>query len=76
MNKTTCTVTKYDCGNGYFVEVSGSEEENGYKEFWLYNQDYSIKRLMFGLTIPDDEVERMIEANLEEHIEDYQQDFE
>lgn len=76
MNKTTCTVTKYDCGNGYFVEVFDGGIENGFKEFWIYNEIYSIKRLMFGLTIPDDEVERVIEANLEEHIEDYQQDFE
>lgn len=76
MKKTTCTVTKYDCGNGYFVEVSGNEEENGYKEFWLYNQDYSIKRFMFGLRVSAGEVENMIESNIEEHIAEYQQDFE
>lgn len=76
MNKTTCTVTKYDCGNGYFVEVLGLEIKDGYKEFWIQNREYGVKMLMFGMTIPDDEVESMIEANIEEHIAEYQQDFE
>lgn len=76
MKKTICTVAKYDCGNGYFVEVLGLEVKDGYKEFWIQNKDYGVKRLMFGVTIPDDEVERVIEANIDEHIEDYQQDFE
>lgn len=72
MTKTTCTVEKYDCGNGYIVEVLGLEVKDGYKEFWIQNKDYGVKMLMFGATVSDDEVERMIEANLEENIEDYQ----
>lgn len=74
MNKTNYTITKYDCGNDYFVEVSDSEME-GWKDFYIYKKDYSVKAFMFGIAVSDADVESIIEANIDDYIAIYENEY-
>lgn len=75
MTKTNYTVTKYDCGNDYFVEVSDSESMTGWKDFYIYKKDYSVKMFMFGIAVSDADVESIIEANIDDYTAIYENEY-
>lgn len=75
MTKTNYTVTKYDCGNDYFVEVSDGEGLPGRKDFYIYKKDYSVKMFMFGIILEDSSVQRIIEANIDDYIAIYENEY-
>lgn len=75
MKKATYTVSKYDCENGYFVEVSESESMTGWKDFYIYKKDYSVKLFMFGIAVSEDDIESIIESNLDDYIEIYESEY-
>lgn len=76
MTKTNYTITKYDCGNDYFVEVSDSESMTGWKDFYIYKKDYSVKAFMFGIAVEDADIESIIEANIDDYILMYETEYE
>ena len=75
MTKTNYTVTKYDCSNDYFVEVSNSESMTGWKDFYIYKKDYSVKVFMFGIAVSEEDIESIIEANIDDYVAIYENEY-
>lgn len=76
MKKITQTATLFNLENGYFVEVI---KEGETVEFYLFNKEYGIKRLMFGFhedTAPPKKWAEIIEANADSEIEFFKTLFE
>ena len=76
MKKTTYTVTRFDVGDEFYVEVSPSTDDKGKEmyDFVLCKENYEIKELMFRLYANDyqpSEWEDVIEANVDEYIENF-----
>lgn len=60
----------------YNVEIIDNGEET---EFWLYNQRYGVKSLMFGLcetNMENDKILEIIDNNIVDYIKSYQEDYE
>ena len=69
MKKFKKTITVYNLGQGFFVEVYKGAEET---KFYIYNENYGIKSLMFGLPSRDiHSVETLILSNAEKQIRIY-----
>lgn len=65
----TRAVKLYDVGGDWRVEVIRLDD--GMREVWLFNKDYGVKSLMFGIQAKGQELLDMIEANLPEYIKIY-----
>ena len=81
MKKTTYTVTRFDIDDEFYVEVSPSTDNEGEEmyDFVLCKEDYGIKSFMFGLfakNCPPHIWEDMIEANVDDYIEYFNEDME
>ena len=77
MKKITYTTTRFDVGNGYYVEVMPGipcEDRTTYfVEFFLCNK-YGDKRFMFCLPQgEEDQWEDCIQAVLDEEIKEYEE---
>lgn len=67
-------VETYELEDGFFCDVD--YKTDGIKELWIYQKDYGIKTLMFGMPIKDrEELESLIEANWEQYAEIYRADY-
>lgn len=64
MRKFKRKTVVYDCGDGFYVEVSKSyrrdEHSDGYRELYIFHERYGIKELMFGVECNKDEIEDFI----------------
>jgi len=56
------------------VEVSDSEME-GWKDFYIYKKDYSVKAFMFGIAVSEENIESIIETNIDDYIEIYENEY-
>lgn len=71
MKKSTYTTTRFDVGDGFYVEVSPNGEMF---EFVLCMENYGIKDFMFGLykkDCPEEMWEEIIEGNVEDYIDSF-----
>lgn len=66
----------------YVVEIYETEYKTvtgKVTEFWIYNEDYGIKSMMFGVpqaNMTDKEIMEFIDSNIEDYIRYYKADYE
>lgn len=75
MNKTTYTVTCFELGEGFFVDVL---EEKGTIEFYLYKKTCDNKMFMFGMTkktAPPEKWEEIINNNADDYFQSYLDEY-
>lgn len=75
MKKLEIRTTTYEAREGFRVDIV--EKPVG-PEAWLYHEHYGIKDLMFGGVWEQVTMESfldVVEANLEEYIEDYREEY-
>lgn len=67
-------VHKIEIGEKFVVEIY---EKEGYIEYWLYNEEYGIKYLMFSLAMKYDkkQVKDIIEPIIESEIMFYKERY-
>ena len=69
MKKFQKTITVYDLGEGFFVEVS---RQGAMSEFYMYNDGYAVKHLIFGFeNLSEADEEELIAKNADFYIADY-----
>ena len=72
MRKTVATITRYDAGDGFYIEV---EERLSMIEAWIWHKSYGIKYLFTTLVKSKDwDMKRflqLVEANLPKYKEKY-----
>ena len=63
-----------ECGNGLYVDIITVDHNT--KEAYLFNEQYGVKSLMFGIAdgTYGDFIE-MIASNVDEYIDDYRQEY-
>ena len=74
-SKERNTIT-YKYNDTYFIDIVTTSEVI---EAWIYNKDYGVKSLMFGLPIYQQtysEALEIIEANAEDYISFYIEEYE
>ena len=75
IKKTDKTYEVYKVSNNYYVEIENTIEDNKkWIEVWLYKENTAIKMFMFGIEKTEDYLD-IIESNLEEYIEIYEEEF-
>lgn len=79
LKKTTYTTTRYDVGDGFYVEVSPNEKEESV-EFYLGHNRYGVKDLVFGVMEKDcpkddEKIQSMILQNVEDEIKIYKEEY-
>ena len=60
----------YDVGGGYFIDIVENNGPDETYEAWMYNEQYGVKSLMFGLHKSDvtmDEFIEIVEKNIRQH---------
>lgn len=74
MKKFQKTVTVYELGEGFYVEVSNRD---GAIDFYLYHESYGVKDLAFSILSHDDaDGENMVETvDFGEYIELYREQY-
>lgn len=68
-------VVTYDCGNGFYVEIWVKPMEF---DAWLSHAKYGVKSYMFGSPVDNtsfEEFKDMVEANIDEYIEYYENEY-
>lgn len=79
LKKTTYTTTRYDVGDGFYVEVSPNEKEESV-EFYLGHNRYGVKELIFDMMEKDcpkddEKIQFMILQNVEDGIKIYKEEY-
>ena len=72
MKKFQKTITVYELGNGFFVEVCNHK---GTSEFYLCHEDYGIKELAFGVICSNEAEEAERVEQVKFYIEDYRMKY-
>lgn len=76
--KSISTVTySYDPGREWFIDIVTDEEEKTYTAY-LYNKNYGIKEMMYGVYMDKHGLEDFIDdirLNASDYIEQYVEDY-
>ena len=72
--------TTYNYDGKYLVDIIVKKDEQCY-EAWLYNKDYGVKDLMFGVPMDENtkserEFLTLVLNNIQEHINLYEEEYE
>lgn len=70
MKKFEQKIIVYDCGDGFYIEVSKPYKRDGhsdgYRDFYICHERYGIKEFMFSVECNKDEIEDFIIRNIAE----------
>lgn len=73
LKKETLTVTRFDLGQGFFVDVTPCRGEVA---FWLGHRDCDVMERMFALSAPfapQERWESLIEADKDDYMADFRE---
>lgn len=75
IKKENKTYEVYKVSNNYYIEIEDTIEDNKkWIEVWLNNENIAMKMFMFGIEKTKDYLD-IIESNLEDYIEIYEEEF-
>lgn len=63
-----CKIYRMEYKNKFIIEIDTTENDKF--EFWIFNKNYGIKMLMFGINIYENHINEIIEI-LERNINNY-----
>ena len=77
MKKIVSTITRYDAGDGFFIDI---EESLSALEAWIWTQEYEVKwqmaYIMKNRGMDYDDFVKVVEANLSQYKEQYWKEVE